>query len=96
MQLTVKKRQYLKSIAHNLHPVVIIGGKGLTDAVIKEVINSLNAHEVIKIRILGDDREFRKSIIDDLCIRTDSYLVQHIGKLLVLYRQKAKVTLHKS
>ena len=98
MQLTVKQRQYLKGLAHALHPVVMIGDKGLTDAVIKEVINSLDAHEIIKIKVLGDDRNFRRSIIDDLCDKTGSFCVQHIGKLLILYRQneKAKIVLPKS
>lgn len=99
MELTVKQRQYLKGLAHSLEPVVIIGDKkGLTSAVIKEVVHSLNAHELIKIRVLGDDRELRVSLIDELCSATGASLVQHIGKLLVFYRSsdKAKITLPKS
>ncbi|MCE3269316.1 MAG: yhbY [Burkholderiales bacterium] len=97
MELSVKQRQYLKGLAHDLNPVVMIGDKGLTDAVIKEVITSLNAHEIIKIRVLGDDRKLRTSMIDDLCQKTNASLVQHIGKLLVLYRgnEAAKIVLPK-
>jgi RNA-binding protein len=97
MELSVKQRQYLKGLAHNLNPVVMIGDKGVTEAVIKEVITSLNAHEIIKIRVLGDDRKLRIAMIDDLCSKTGASLVQHIGKLLVLYRQnkEAKIVLPK-
>lgn len=99
MELTVKQRQFLKGIAHSLNPVVMIGEKGLTDAVIKEVSHSLDAHEIIKVRVLGDDRELRISIIEKLCGETGACLVQHIGKLLVLYRRNeknAKIILPKS
>ena len=98
MKLTVKQRQYLKGLAHALEPVVMIGDKGLSSGVIKEVNNSLNAHELIKVRVLGDDRQLRISLIDELCNLTNAALVQHIGKLLVLYRaaEKAKITLPKS
>ena len=96
MELTVKQKQYLKGLAHSLEPVVMISDKGgLSDAVIKEVDKSLNAHELIKVRVLSDSREFRLNLIDELCNKTGSSLVQHIGKLLVLYRvgDKAKIVL---
>jgi RNA-binding protein len=88
--LTVKQKQYLKALAHNLDPVVMIGDKGLTLAVIKEVEVNLTAHELIKVRVNGDDRQLRISIIQELCEQTNSCLVQHIGKLLVLYRTQPK------
>ena len=97
MELSVKQRQYLKGLAHDLNPVVMIGDKGVTEAVIKEVINSLKAHEIIKIRVLGDDRKLRIAMIDELCSKTGASLVQHIGKLLVLYRpnEETKIVLPK-
>lgn len=97
MELSVKQRQYLKGLAHDLNPVVMIGDKGVTEAIIKEVITSLNAHEIIKIRVFGDDRQARIDMIDDLCNKTGACLVQHIGKLLVLYRpgEVAKIVLPK-
>ncbi len=66
-------------------------------SVIKEVVTSLNAHEIIKIRVFGDDRKLRVAMIDDLCSKTGASLVQHIGKLIVLYRQNdaAKIVLPK-
>ncbi|MDD3266256.1 MAG: ribosome assembly RNA-binding protein YhbY [Burkholderiales bacterium] len=95
--LSVKQRQYLKGLAHDLQPVVMIGNNGLTTSVIKEVSQSLNAHELIKIRVLGDDREAREALIAEICQATESSFVQHIGKLIVLYKanEKAKITLPK-
>ncbi|MCC2625556.1 MAG: yhbY [Burkholderiales bacterium] len=97
MELSVKQRQFLKGLAHSLNPVVMIGDKGVTDAVIKEVITNLNAHELIKIRVLGDDRKLRIRMIDELCSKTGAALVQHIGKLLVLYcpNKEGKIVLPK-
>lgn len=85
-ELSVKQRQYLKGLAHSLDPVVMIGDKGLTNRVISEISNSLKAHELIKIRIFGDDRQARADLIEQICNATDALLVQHIGKLLVLYK----------
>ena len=85
--LNVKQKQYLKGLAHSLDPIVRIGDKGLTPAVIKEIETSLTAHELIKIKVFGDDRELRVGMIDEICLKTASHLVQHIGKLLVIYRE---------
>lgn len=95
--LSVKQRQYLKGLAHSLQPVVMVGNNGLTPSVIKEIDLSLNAHELIKIRVLGDERELREAMIEEICTATDSSFVQHIGKLIVLYRasEKAKINLPK-
>lgn len=95
--LSVKQRQYLKGLAHDLQPVVMIGSNGLTASVIKEINQSLNAHELIKIRVLGDDRESREALIVEVCQATESSFVQHIGKLIVLYKasEKVKITLPK-
>ncbi len=85
--LNVKQKQYLKGVAHDLEPVVRIGDKGLTLSVIKEIEVNLTAHELIKIKVFGDERDARISMIDEICQKTSSELVQHIGKLLVIYRQ---------
>ncbi len=77
----------LKARAHHLNPVVMIGQKGLTEAVVQETDTALRAHELIKVRVLGDDRAERIAICEELCAATQAQLVQHIGKLLVLYRK---------
>lgn len=93
-KLTVKEIQHLKALAHNLSPVVMIGVNGLTEAVLKEININLQAHELIKIKVLGADRDFRSTLIKDICLASNSILVQHIGKLIIIYRQaeKPKIT----
>ncbi len=86
-KLSTKDIQALKQQAHHLDPVVMIGQHGLTEAVIKEADATLTAHELIKIRVLGDDREERVQMANTLCEQLNALLVQHIGKLLVLYRK---------
>ena len=78
----------LKARAHHLNPVVMVGQHGLTEAVIKETDAALSAHELIKVRVAGDDRAERVAVAEALCVATGAFLVQHIGKLLVLWREK--------
>lgn len=86
--LTPAERSALRSEAHALSPVVIIGEAGLTDSVLKEINLSLEAHGLIKIRVVGDDREARIGMYETICAKLDAAPVQHIGKLLVIYRSK--------
>jgi len=86
LTLTPAERSELRSQAHALNPVVMVGESGLTDAVLKEIDKSLDAHGLIKVRVFGDDREARIAIYEDICERLKAAPVQHIGKLLVLYR----------
>ncbi|SUA35616.1 putative RNA-binding protein [Neisseria zoodegmatis] len=87
-KLTTREILELKARAHHLNPVVMIGQHGLTDSVIKETDAALAAHELIKVRVLGDDRAERIEICEALCQAVNAQLVQHIGKLLVLWRKK--------
>jgi RNA-binding protein len=87
-ELTPAERQALKGRAHGLDPVVLIGTDGLTPAVLAEVERALKAHELIKIRIPGAAREGRERVLGELCTATDAVPVQHIGKTLVLYRER--------
>lgn len=85
--LTKQDLLELKARAHHLNPVVMIGQKGVTETVIRETNAALRAHELIKVRVLGDEREERLQYLDELLQATNAQLVQHIGKLLVLYRK---------
>lgn len=87
MKLSTKQTAHLRGLAHSLSPVVMIGNNGLTDSVIKEVELNLNAHELIKIQVAGDDREARKAIYAEICAKTNAIAVHHIGKQLVVYRK---------
>ena len=90
LELDSTTRSDLRSKAHNISPTVMIGSDGLTPGVIKEAEIALNSHELIKIRVLGDDREARLEIYDAICEQLDAAKVQHIGKLLVIYRPNLK------
>jgi putative YhbY family RNA-binding protein len=89
--LTPAQRKSLKADAHDLSPVVMVGGDGLTPAVIKEAKLAINHHGLIKIRVFGDDREARVAMYEELCDKLDAAPVQHIGKLLVLWKPKDAV-----
>ena len=88
IQLTVQQRKVHRAEAHHLDPVVMIGNDGLTDNVRKEIDAALNAHGLIKIRVLGDDRVAREAMYQSLAEALDAAPIQHIGKLLVLWRPK--------
>ena len=84
--LTPAQRKEHRAGAHHLDPVVMIGGDGLTPAVLKEADQALNAHGLIKLRVFSDDRAAREALLATLADRLDAAPVQHIGKLLVLWR----------
>lgn len=88
IQLTPAQRKVHRAEAHHLDPVVMIGNDGLTPAVIKEADAALKAHGLIKIRVLGDDRAARETIYQQLADTLDAAPIQHIGKLLVLWRPR--------
>ena len=88
IQLTIAERKAHRAEAHHLDPVVMIGNDGLTPAVKKETDAALNAHGLIKVRVLGDDREAREAMYQQLCDELGAAPIQHIGKLLVLWRPK--------
>jgi putative YhbY family RNA-binding protein len=86
LSITPAQRKSLKADAHNLSPVVMVGGDGLTPAVIKEAKLAISHHGLIKVRVFGDEREARIAIYEALCDKLDAAPVQHIGKLLVLWK----------
>ena len=86
IQLTPAQRKDKRADAHHLDPVVLIGGDGLTAAVSKEVDAALNAHGLIKVRVFSDERETRETILATLAETLNAAPIQHIGKLLVLWR----------
>jgi RNA-binding protein len=86
LPLTPRERAHLKARAHALEPKVMVGHGGLTPAVIAEIERALTAHELIKVKILGDDRKARETMGDEICAATDSAPVQRVGKVIVLWR----------
>lgn len=88
--LSPSERRALKARAHALSPVVAIGNDGLTAAVVAEAARALAAHELIKVRAPGLDRTARDAAMAELCVQTGAVPVQHVGKVLVIYRPKPK------
>jgi RNA-binding protein len=98
LTVTVAERRDLKARAHALSPTVMIGNAGLTESVLKEIALSLKTHELIKIRVMSDDRALRETMLETICTQLDSAPVQHIGKILVVYQpnpEKHKIELKK-
>ena len=84
--LTTQQRKVHRAEAHHLSPVVMIGADGLSEAVLREADAALNAHGLIKIRVLGDDREAREQMYQQIADELNAAPIQHIGKLFVLWR----------
>jgi len=84
--LTPAQRRAYRAKAHPLHPVVTIGHHGLTPAVMHEIDVNLLAHELIKIRVFGDDRSEREALLARICDGLDAAPVQHLGKILTIWR----------
>lgn len=94
--LTPAQRKVHRANAHHLDPVVMIGNDGLSAAVTKEINASLDAHGLIKIRVLGDDRVAREAMFQTLADELGAAPIQHIGKLLVLWRPIPEVKKERS
>lgn len=92
LQLSSLERRDLRARAHNLNPVVSIAENCLTEAVLKEIDVNLNAHELIKIRVFGDSREDRLAYLEKICSELAAAPVQHIGKLLLVFRPAPAAT----
>lgn len=88
IELNPTQRRALRAAAHHLNPVVSISQKGLAPTVMAEIDRSLKAHELIKVRLYGIDREARPALITEICQTLACAEVQHIGNLLVLWREK--------
>lgn len=86
--LTSAARRELRARAHHLRPVVAIGHHGLTPAVLHEIDVALNAHELVKLRVLDDDRDARERLLAKICGDLGCAPVQHLGKLLIVWRER--------
>jgi RNA-binding protein len=89
MALSSSQRRYLRSLAHDLSPVILLGAKGATDAVLKELDLALAHHELVKVKLSGGDKEERQGQIDFLIDGTGAEDIQTIGHVLVLFRRNA-------
>lgn len=90
--LTPTDRRALKARAHALKPVVWIGTAGLSETVLHELDQGLKSHELIKVKVASDEWEIRNALLEEICGRLEAAPVQHIGKMLVIYRPEPENT----
>ena len=97
MNLTTKQKQYLKGLAHDLKPVVMLGQHGLTEGVLAEIDAALTHHELIKVKVSGADRDTKKLIVEAIVRETNAAQVQVMGNILSLFRpsEEKKILLPK-
>lgn len=89
MELTSKQRKILEKAAHDLQPVVIVGGAGVTEGVISMVANSLKAHELLKIKF-NEYKDEKVELTQDICSKCNATLVRIIGNVAILYKEAEK------
>lgn len=89
MNLTGKQKRHLRGLGHDLHPLVTVGDKGLSENLLAELDQTLEHHELIKVRVNAGDREERRLLIDQLVEKSGAALIQTVGHIALLYR-KAK------
>lgn len=85
--LSKSQIRHLRSEAHHLHSVVMIGAQGLTEGVHKEIDLALNSHELIKIKLGNLDDDTQSTMMADIAARHSAELVQKIGHTAVFFRQ---------
>lgn len=90
MPLSTAEKKRFRRIGHELSPVILTGGQGLTEGVLAETDRALEDHELIKVRINGEDREERAAAIQLLAKQMKAQIVQIIGKIVLLYRPARK------
>ncbi|RFA30610.1 RNA-binding protein [Alkalilimnicola ehrlichii] len=86
MKLTEQQKRHLRRLGHQLKPVVRTGNAGLSEAVMNEIEAALEHHELIKVKLVADDREQRKQFSERICQTTQAVIVQAIGQIVLLYR----------
>ena len=87
--ITSAQKRYLRGLAHALKPVVLVGGKGITDGLVAETVEALGIHELIKVKVAAEDRDARDLAIGTLVEAAQAALVARIGNIAVLYRPRA-------
>lgn len=84
--LTSAQTRFLRGQAHGLKAMLQVGGRGVTDTLVAEIDGALEHHELIKVKVAGEDRDARDAMIDALAERCEAALVQRIGHTAILYR----------
>lgn len=88
--LSNAQKRYLRGLAHDLKPIILVGAKGISDNLVSELALALEHHELVKVKIAADDRETRDQWISELIEKSGAALVARIGHVAVLYRRRAE------
>jgi len=91
--LSNQQKRFLKSKAHNLNPVVIVAGNGLSENVIAAIEEALEIHELIKVKLKADSKEQKDILVEAICEQTGGTKIQLIGHVLILFRPSKKATI---
>ena len=98
MELTQKQKHHLRGLGHAIKPIVQLGGSGLTDAILRQIEEAVDHHELIKVRLLAGDRDAKKLHIEKIIDYTGAELIQQVGHMVLIYRkhpEKPKIELPK-
>ncbi len=90
MKLTERQKKHLRREAHAMKPLLSLGDKGITDSFLQELDSTLEHHELIKIKVRAGDRETRDQVINDLAEKMRAVLINRVGNIATLYRQRRK------
>jgi RNA-binding protein len=91
MRLSEKQKKHLRRLAHPLHPIVMLGGAGLTEGVVSELERALADHELVKVSARVGERDARNAALAALAARTSAELVQRVGHVGVFYRRRKEL-----
>jgi len=84
--LAAAQKRYLRGLAHDLKPVILVGAKGVSEALIAELDGALERHELLKVKVAAEDRDERDAWIEDIVQRSGAALIQRVGHVMTLYR----------
>lgn len=90
MLLTGKQKRQLRALGHHLDALVIVGSDGVSEGIISAANQALHDHELIKVKVGGEDKETRNAMIAALVEGTESQLAQQLGKTVLLWKQHKK------
>jgi RNA-binding protein len=88
--LAAAQKRYLRSLAHDLKPVILVGAKGVTPALLAELDLALEHHELVKLKIAAGDRDERDAWVEEIVKATGVALVQRVGNIATVFRARRK------
>lgn len=90
MKLSETQKKHLRGLGHHLHPLIMVGDAGVSDALLKEFNSTIDHHELIKVKVRAADREQRDAMIEDICQRGQAELVKRVGNVALMFRRNAE------